>query len=397
MSLSASNLLAALCGLLAFCGIGYYCLCLWSACNFLRHWQRRALPDFQPAVSILKPLRGADPGMYEAFRSHCLQDYPKFEFIFGVAEADDPAVPLVQQLQREFPDRRIELVLCPLILGTNLKVSNLVQMLPHARHDHLLINDSDILVERDYLLRIMAPFADPQVGLVTSLYRGTAGATLGSKVEAVGISTDFAGGVLAARQLEGVRFALGSTLAMPRRKLEEIGGLEPLLDYLADDFELGNRLARLGYEVVLSDAVVATHLPDYSFRAFWLHQLRWARSVRDARKLGYIGVALTFGVPWALAALLLSAAAPWSLALLGVTLIARLAMALLVGKRVLHDPQIPRDLWLLPLRDVLALILWGASYAGHTITWRGRHFTLQDGRLKPLVVESAASTSAPKA
>lgn len=393
MSLDWIQLLAFVCGLLAVCGIGYYVLCLWSARNFLRHWRGRPLADFMPPVSLLKPLRGADPEMYEAFRSHCLQDYPEFEIIFGVAEADDPAVALVRQLQREFPDRPIELVLCPQALGTNLKVSNLVQMLPHARHDYLLVNDSDILVERDYLRRIVAPFADPQVGMVTSLYRGAAGQTLGSRLEAVGISTDFSAGVLAARQLEGIRFALGSTLAFPRQSLERIGGFTPLLDYLADDFELGNRLAKLGYEVVLSNAVVATHLPDYSFGAFWLHQLRWARSVRDARKLGYVGVALTFGLPWALLALLLSGAARWSLALLGVTVLARLAMALLVSKRVLHDPQIPRDLWLIPLRDVLALVLWAAAYSGHTITWRGRHFILENGKLKPLAETAAKGGS----
>jgi ceramide glucosyltransferase len=383
MSFAIPQLLALVCGLLALCGIGYYCLCLVSARNFLRHWRVRRLPEFAPPVSILKPLRGADPGMYEAFRSHCRQDYPEFEIIFGVAEADDPAVALVRQLQREFPARRIELVLCPQTLGTNLKVSNLVQMLPHARHEYLLVNDSDILVERDYLRRVMAPFADPRVGMVTTLYRGAAGRSLASRLEAVGIGTDFAGGVLASRQLEGVRFALGSTLAFSRPRLEEIGGFAPLLDYLADDFELGNRLAKLGYEVVLSDAVVATHLPDYSFGAFWLHQLRWARSVRDARKLGYLGVVLTFGLPWALAAVALSGGARWSLALLAATVVARLAMALVLGRRVLHDPQLPRDLWLIPLRDVLAWVLWAAAYAGHTIVWRGRTFLLQDGKLLP--------------
>jgi ceramide glucosyltransferase len=346
------------------------------------------LPDFAPPVSILKPLRGVDPGMYEAFRSHCLQDYPDFEFIFGVADAADPAVALVEQLQREFPQRRIKLVITPLVLGTNLKVSNLVQMLPHTGYDHLLVNDSDIRVAPDYLRRIMAPFADAKVGLVTSLYRGAASNTLGSKLEAVGISTDFTAGVLAARQLEGVRFALGSTLAFPRRSLDAIGGFEPIVDYLADDFELGNRIANQGREVIMSDVVVDTHLPAYDFGSYWDHQLRWARSTRDARKWGYLGVALTFGLPWALLAFAFSGAAAWAGVLLAVTFVVRIVMALLAGKRVLHDPQIPGDLWLLPLRDVLALIIWASSYAGHTIAWRGSLFILKNGKLKSVEAKS---------
>jgi ceramide glucosyltransferase len=371
-------------GLLALCGIGYYVLCLWSAHAFLRDSRRAPARDFTPAVSILKPLRGADPDMYEAFRSHCLQDYPEYELLFGVAEANDPAVELVEQLRREFPERQIRLLVCPLTLGSNLKISSLVQMLAHARHDYMLINDSDIRVPGNYLRRIMAPLADTKVGMVTSLYRGTAGKTLGSRIEAVGISTDFSASVLAARQLEGIHFGLGSTLALSRSVLTKIGGFEPLLDYLADDFQLGFRIAGQGHEVLMSDVVVDTHLPDYGLRQYWEHQIRWARSARDSRKRGYRGVVLTFGLPWALAAVLLARGATWAWGLLAVTATVRLAMALLVGKRVMHDPQIPGDLWLLPLRDILALVIWISAYAGHTITWRGDHFILEDGKLRPL-------------
>jgi ceramide glucosyltransferase len=375
---------AVVAGTLALCGIGYYVLCLWSAHAFLRDSRRAPARNFTPAVTILKPLRGTDPDMYEAFRSHCLQDYPEYELLFGVAEANDPAVELVEQLRREFPQRSIRLVVCPLTLGSNLKVSSLVQMLPHARHDYLLINDSDIRVPRDYLCRVMAPLADAKVGLVTSLYRGTAGETLGSRLEAVGISTDFSASVLAARQLEGIHFGLGSTLALPRSVLTKIGGFEPLLDYLADDFQLGLRIAGQGHEVLMSDVVVDTHLPDYGFRQYWDHQIRWARSVRDSRKLGYMGVVLTFGLPWALGAVLLARGAAWAWGLLAATMLVRLAMALMVGKKVMNDPQIPGDLWLLPLRDILALAIWMSAYAGHSIAWRGNHFMLENGKLRPL-------------
>jgi len=382
----------ALTAVLALCGIGYYVLCLWSARNFLRDSLRAPRESaFLPPVSILKPLRGTDRQMYESFRSHCLQDYPEYELIFGVSDADDPAIALVEQLRQEFPQRHIELAVCTDLLGANVKVSNLVQMLPHARYQHLIVNDSDIRVGPGYLRRIMAPFANPRVGMVTTMYRGMAGGTLGSKLEAVGISTDFAAGVLAARQLEGIRFALGSTLAFTRASLAAIGGFDPLLHYLADDFELGARIAAANFEVVMSDVVVDTFLPDYSFRAYWDHQLRWARSTRDSRKWGYLGVALTFGLPWALITVLLARGAGWSLALLGATAAIRYTMAMVIGQRVLRDPQIPGDLWLLPLRDVMALLIWVAAYAGHTVAWRGDQFILKNGKLRPALLNPSAS------
>jgi ceramide glucosyltransferase len=379
-----STLAAAAATVLAVCGIGYYILCLWSAHRFLQDGRRARAQVGKPVppISILKPLRGTDPGMYEAFRSHCLQDYPEYELVFGVADGDDPAVALVEQLRCEFPKRCIRLLLCPQVLGTNLKVSNLVQMLPYAQHDYLLINDSDIRVPPDYLQQVMAPFADPNVGMVTSLYRADTSARLASRLEGLGISTDFSAGVLAARQLEGIHFALGSTLAFPRKSLQAIGGFEPLLDYLADDFELGARIAAAGYEVVMSDVMVDTHLPDYTLRAYWQHQLRWARSTRDSRRWGYLGVALTFGLPWALIALVLARGATWAWALVATAALVRCTMALFVGKRIVGDPRIPGDLWLLPLRDMLGLIIWAASFAGHTIAWRGDQFILENGKLR---------------
>src|SRR6185437_1586838 len=247
---------------LALCGMGFYLLCLWSARTFLRS-RSRQLPAFTPPVTILKPLRGVDPQMYESFRSHCVQGYPEYEIIFGVSEPDDPAVEAVQRLIREFPKCKIRLLVCPEVLGNNRKTSNLVQMLGSAQYSHILINDSDIYVTPDYLRRVMAPFARPQVGMVTCPYRGIAAHTLGSKLESIGISTDFIAGVLVARQIEGgIHFALGSTLAMSRTALDAIGGLRPLVDYLADDFELGYRIANAGYEVVPADGLhrPASHL-----------------------------------------------------------------------------------------------------------------------------------------
>jgi ceramide glucosyltransferase len=364
----------------------YYLLCLWSAAAFGRERDAGSRPTQPlPPISILKPLKGTDPEMYESFRSHCMQDYPEYEIIFGVSDPNDPAIENVKQLQQEFPDRRIHLLVCPQILGANVKVSNLAQMLTQARYDHLIINDSDIRVPPDYLRRVTAPLANAQVGMVTCLYRGVAGTTLGSRLEGLGISTDFCPSVLAARQVEsGIRFGLGSTLAFRRAELEKIGGFASFVNYLADDYELGKRIAGLGLKVKLSEVVVETYLPAYSLRDFFAHQLRWARGVRDARAGGYLGLIFTFGLLWALVAAAASRGALWAWAALAVTLLLRFAVALVVGRGVLQDRQVLKDAWLIPLRDLLAVGVWAVSLGGHTVTWRGDRFRLQNGKLNRL-------------
>ena len=368
----------------AVSGVAYYALCLWSAVRFLqaRKAADNGVRPTQP-VSILKPLRGTDPEMYESFRSHCLQDYPEYEIVFGVSDANDPAIQLIEQLKTEFPQRAITLMVCRENLGANTKVSNLAQMVREARHEYLMVNDSDIRVEPDYLRRVLAPLADPKVGLVTCLYCGIANATLGSRLESLGISTDFCAGVLVAQTVEnGIRFGLGSTLAFRRRDLQAIGGFEALVDYLADDYQIGSRIATLGLKVKLSDVVVDTFLPRYTLRGFFDHQLRWARTVRDSRFWGYVGLGLTFGLPWAALALIFSRGAAWAWALLACTAAIRLVVAIVVGKSVLQDRQVVRSLALIPVRDVFALLVWIVSFAGHRIVWRGDHFSLENGKLK---------------
>ena len=363
----------------------YYLFCIWSASTFLREKKSASVTatvERFPPVSILKPLKGTDPEMYESFRSHCLQDYSEYEIVFGVSGADDPAVVNVEQLQREFSERAIELVVCRNILGPNVKVSNLEQMVQAARYAHLVVNDSDIRVDSDYLRRVIAPLADERVGMVTCLYRGIAAGTLGSKLEALGISTDFCAGVLAARQLEGgLHFGLGSTLAFRREDLVRIGGFKTLVDFLADDYELGSRVSGLKKRVVLSDVVVETHLPEYDLSGFLSHQLRWFRGVRDARLGGYIGLVTTFGTLWALLALIFSSAAAWSWAVLGAVLLLRMIMAFVMCRAVLQDEDMVEQLWLVPLRDLIAVIVWIVSFTGHTVTWRGDRFQLKNGRL----------------
>jgi len=320
--------------------------------------------------------------MYAAFRSHCLLDYPEYELLFGVHDLDEPALALVEKLRAEFPQQQIRLVHCPETLGPNGKVSTLAQMLPQAQYEHVILNDSDILVPQDYLLRVLAPFATTGVGMVTALYRAVPGTTLGSRLEALGIASDFAGGVLIARALEGgIRFGLGATIATTKTILRQIGGLEPLADYLGDDYELGARIAAAGYKVELSDVVVETALPDYSFRRFWQHQMRWARNVKDRRPAQYIGLGVTFGLPWAILAVMFWLSW-WSCLALALAVAARFAAAIVVGRGVLDDDHVASDLWLVPLRDFVALAIWIASYMGNTVEWRGLRFRLRKGKLE---------------
>ena len=372
-------------------GVGYYTICLAGAVRFLQDRKaadRTVRSTYLPPVSILKPLKGTDPEMYESFRSHCLLDYPEYEIVFGVSEVDDPAAELVRRLQAEFPQRAIQLVVCGRNLGTNRKVSNLAQMLPLARFDHLIVNDSDIRVEADYLQRVIAPLADPKTGMVTCLYRGVPNKTLGSKLESIGISTDFSGGVLSAREVEkGIHFALGSTMAFRQSDLKAIGGFEAVLDYLADDYELGMRTSARGLKVKLSEVIVETFLPPYKFRQFFDHQLRWARSLRDARRWGYLGVILTFGVPWALLVLASIRGTYWAWGLALLTVIMRITVALVVGRGVLKDRYVLPWLWLVPMRDLVAVAVWIASFAGHTVKWRGTSFTLKDGKLAKVTAD----------
>jgi ceramide glucosyltransferase len=377
--------------LLTLSGLAYLLMALWGARDFVHHWQRRSLDiGHAPDVTILKPVKGIDPRMYAGLVSHCQQRYAgNFEIIFGVSSLDDPAAAEINRLRAEFPAIAIRLVECRERLGTSGKVSNLVQMLREARYEHVIINDSDIHVTPHYLTRVMACFADPNVGMVTAPYIGRtadsgSGLTLWSRLEALGISTDFFAGVLTARKLEGgIRFGLGSTLATSKAALAKAGGLEPLVEYLADDYEMGERIANAGFRVELCSEVVETTVPAYQFGGFRDHQLRWARSTRDSRKLGYLGLGITYALPWAMMTCIASGLALWSFSLLSVVLLARVAVALSVGVGVLRDGQVLRDLYLLPLRDLFGLGFWAWSFAGDTVVWRGELFHLRNGRITP--------------
>jgi ceramide glucosyltransferase len=381
----ALTVFAAVCALLALAGAAYFGLCVWAAVRFRNRSKAAVHAVVGWPISILKSLKGLDPKMYAAFRSHCVFDYGEYELLFGVSDPTEPALALIQRLQQELPQRQIRVIHCLQSLGLNGKVSTLAQMIPQAQYEHILINDSDIVAPPDYLRRVMSWFGGENVGMVTSLYRGLAGNTLPSRMEALGLSTDFMGGVLVAREMEGgVRFALGATIATTKSVLREIGGMEALVDHLGDDYELGARTAAAGYNVELADVVVETALPDYSFAEFWSHQLRWARNVKDRRHAQYFGLVVTFGLAWGILAVVANSRAWWTWAALGVVAALRLAAAIAIGRGVLDDPCVFRDLWLLPLRDFAALAVWLASFAGNEVEWRGLKFRVRDGKLERL-------------
>jgi ceramide glucosyltransferase len=341
---------------------------------------RRPAPGFEPPVSILKPVRGSDPNFYSCIRSHAAQNYPEFELLFAVRDPADPAISDIQRLAAEFPQRRIEVFLTEREYGANAKVNGLERLRSEARHGVLLVSDSDIRVGPDFLRRAVAPLSDFRTGMVTCPYRGVPGRGLPALLEALWISTDFQPSVLIARLL-GVDFALGATLVFRRAHLEQIGGFAPVASYLADDYQLGIAIRRLGLRIILSDYAVTTVLPAASWRASWRHRLRWGRTLRVCRPAGYAGLLITFALPIAAAGLLI-APVLWPLALAAAGL--RFAAAGLTSSRILGDPLAPRYWPLLPVADLVSLAVWFASLFGRTVVWRGERFTLRrDGTMRP--------------
>lgn len=359
----------------------YYLLSIVAGFRFFSR-PRASEPGELLPVSIMIPLHGADFKAYQNYAELCRQDYPEYQIIFGVRDSRESSVPIVRKLISDFPDRDIALVISDKTIGQNLKVSNLENMLARVKHEQIVIVDSDIRVGRDHLRKVLAPLSDPRVGLVTCLYRAAETPDFAAKLEAVGITAEFAAGVLMAWMLEGVKFALGSTMATTRTRLEAIGGFHALGDYLADDFMLGNLIERDGYEVRLSHHVVETAMQPAGVRGMMRHQMRWARSTRISRPMGYLGLLLTYGTALALLNVAVDRASTFSLILLAATLVIRLTMGWMIGVHWLDDRTLKKYFWLVPVRDLLSFLIWCVSWVGSRVEWRGRLFEVaRDGKM----------------
>jgi len=367
-----------------FCSLGFYAAAIYAALRFKEREARASTAEFAPSVSILKPVHGVDFGSGENFSSFCEQDYPNYEILFAANDESDPAVSLIRKLMQAHPERKIRLVTGAPFLGENRKVNNLVVMAREASHELLVITDGDIRVGPNFLRNVVAPFASSETGAVTCLYRGIAQQSFFGELEALGAASDFSAGVLVAERMEGLHFALGASIVTTKSWIQRIGGLEPIAHLLADDYELGNRIANAGGEVVLSSEVVSTMYPAQTWRGFWDHQLRWARTVRLCRPASYFGLIFTHGLPWAIFAALCAPTKALAAASLVAYLILRLGVAWSVGARILQDETVRRRWWLIPIRDAIHFAVWLASFTSNRVTWGDAEFAMKKGEMIPL-------------
>jgi ceramide glucosyltransferase len=339
---------------------------------------------FQPPISILKPVCGLDPDAYTNLSSFCKQDYPQYQIIFAVLESNDPAIDIIKKIIYYFSDVDIQLIIGDLdsssllTTGANRKVSNLVNAISNAKYDFLLIADSDIRVTEDYLQRVIQPLENAKTGVVTCLYRSLAQGWV-TVLEAIGTATEFHAGVLVSKQLEGIKFALGSTIVIRKTVLEAIGGFTAISDYLADDFQLGYLPAQAGYQVVVSDYIVEHVLATTTLTDSLQRQIRWARGTRVSRPWGYLGLIFTYGTATSLLFLIITTGSTLSWVILSATWLIRLIMAWFIGVNILKDPQAKRYIWLVPIRDLISFVIWIYSFVGNTIEWRGRRLKLTKG------------------
>jgi ceramide glucosyltransferase len=370
--------------ILAIAPLAYYVVAILAALRFFHRERKKPFPNFQPPISILKPVRGVDFASHENFASFCRQNYGTYEILFCVNEMSDPAVAVIQKVMEEFPQKRIRILSGATQLGTNRKVNNLALLTKEAQYDHLAQTDGDVRVGPNYLKELIAPFADPTVGVVSCFYRGIAQANLPAELEAVGASSDFFAGALVADWLEGVTFALGASVATTKGWLQKIDGYEAFANFLADDYEVGNRVHKAGGQVLLSREAVWTMYPRLSFREFWEHQLRWARTVRLVRPASYFGLLLTHGLPWALAAAVAAPGAWISAGFLATYLSLRLLMAWVVGVWGVGDEALRRRLWLVPLRDAVHFVVWLGGFTSNRVKWGGDEFEIRKGKMIPV-------------
>ena len=348
-------------------------------------FRKKSPPDPQaelPPVTLLKPVRGSEPQLRNSLESFFRLDYPQFEIIFGARNADDPAFATVRKLMGIYPQVPVKLVTSGEPRWPNAKCWSLSKMMDEASSNHLVISDSDVEVAPDYLRRLIPPLLDPGVGCVTTVYRGKPTDGLWARLEALGMSVEMTAGVLVAEMLEGMKFALGPTMAVRRDTLDAIGGFAQFGDYCSDDFLMGKRIAAAGYKVVLSRHVIDHVILHESLHQSLVHQTRWMKSTRYSRPVGHLGMALTFAVPYGVLGLLAGAASRRPLlgaVIFAATLLNRALLSVVAGWGAVRDPRSLARCWLYPLRDLMGFGFWLASYFSDKIRWRGERYRLEVG------------------
>lgn len=365
----------------------YYLIAIFSSWQFFKTPDAVPNAPFAPPVSNLKPIRGLDRDAYENFASFCRQDYPDYELLFCVGSADDPSVPILEQLSRDFPQRQIRILVENGNGGANDKVMKLDRLVRDAQHDIVVINDSDVRARVDYLSKVVAPLADPKVGAVTCFYLPIEEKGFTEALQNISMLSDFFASTLVARQLDGVKFALGTTIATRRSCLEQFGGYRAIKDRPGDDLLVGRLIAEEGYEVRLLHYPIST-VPDYqSLRDLFHKRMRWLVVMRHMRPWGHLGLLLTQGLPWSLAAIALHPTLTTAVGYLGLYVGLRCAMTWIIGIRGLKHPGVWRRMPLIPLWDALAFLIWLASFGSNSIRWRNQEYHIRNGMLEPVVPE----------
>ena len=388
--------------ILALLPFAYYVLSLCCVISHFRSVRKVSLSKspFMPPASIVKPVRGLDYEAYENFASFCQLDYPKYEVLFAVSEGDDHVCDVIEKLRADFPACSIRLIAKVPCIGTNDKVNNLCHLAHNAKYDFIVMNDSDVRVESDYLKEVIAPFADPEVGAVTAFYKSLSAGNLASNLDALGMYMDSAPSALVAKKIEGkMRFAFGWTMATSKGHLAEIGGWEEMANYHSDDFELGKRIAECGHRVELMTKPVTMVFPSETLMEHLRHELRWAIGLRSVRPLGYWGLVFTHGLPWTL----VGAAAAMSVGSLAMAvsyllayLILRVGLTWLTGRWGIGDRRLGKILWLVPVRDAINFIIWIAGFFSNRIIWRGLAYHVRSGQLIPIPTSSFSPAPRPE-
>jgi len=362
----------------------YYFIAIYSSWRYFQKPVPEPDGSFTPPVSILKPIRGLDPDAAENLASFCRLDYPEFEIVFCVDPDDEAVLSVLTKLMADFPDCHIRVLYGSGRVATNDKVAKLARLVSDAAHEVVVISDSDVRVRPDYLRRLTAPLRDPKVGAVTCFYVPTELGSLTDHLQTVGMVSDFYAGVLVAWQLDGIKFALGPTIATTRARLNGFGGYPELENRPADDLLVGRLIAEQGYEVVLLRYAIETVCDYASLRDLLHKRLRWIVVMRHMRPWGHLGLLLTQGLPWSLAAVAIHPSAPVALGYLGGYLALRIAMTWIIGIHGLRQPGLWKDMLLIPAWDAVAFAIWLTSFGRNSIRWRGADYYIRDGRLVPV-------------